>query len=123
MAFFDFLDTRKLIAKRVAQTFTQILQKDPHTPVHDIIDFVLGMSYSRFPLKPSQVEILERRRHTAVDIFSLCHLIAEVELLSHLTWEERYTLQMGGESVVFHTYRVMDQELIRRGFQPGTVMA
>jgi hypothetical protein len=67
--------------------------------------------------KPHQAAILYERRKNATDIFSFCHLIAEVELLSHLKAYDRITLQMGTGNIVQHTYNVIDNELVKLGYQ------
>ena len=117
MGLFDFLDSRKSCAKNLAKKYTEVLQLRPHFSAQEIIEVVIQARYSIIGPNPHQAEIFYTRRHEATDIFSLCHLIAEVELLSHLTASDRITMQMGGENIVQHTYDVMDNELVKLGFQ------
>lgn len=120
MGLLDFLDSRKSLAKCMAKTFTHAHKNNPQLSDQDIIALAIHARYLAIGLKPHQDEILRARRQEATDIFSLCHLIAEVELLSHLNDYDRITLQMGGENIVRHTLNVIDNELIRLGFQRQT---
>lgn len=120
MGFFDFLDSRKSVAKWAAKLFRQARQTNPELSTQNIIDLALQSRYSVIGPKPHQAEILRTQRHGAIDIFSFCHLIAEVEFLSHLNGFDRITLQMGGENIVQHTYNVIDNELIKLGFVPSS---
>ena len=117
MGLFDFLDSRKIVAKWAAKLFTQARRTNPQLSTQDIIEFALHSRYSVIGPKPHQAAILYEQRKNATDIFSFCHLIAEVELLSHLNAYDRITMQLGGENIIQHTYRVMDDELIKLGFQ------
>lgn len=117
MGFFDFLDSRKSLAKWAAKIFTQARHQNPQISDNEIIDIAIHTRYSIVRLKPHQTEILHSLRDTASDIFSLCYLIAEVELLSHLDAYHRMTLQMGGENIVDHTFNVIGKELAKLGFQ------
>ena len=119
MGFFDFLDTRKSIAKWVAKLFREARQQNAHASIQEIITVILYTRYHVIGPKGRGPAILRARRNEAIDIFSLCHLIAEVELLSHLNDYDRIMLQMGGENIIRHTYRVMDEELIKLGFSPS----
>ncbi len=117
MGFFDFLDSRKSLAKWAAKLFREARRNNPQISTQEIIDAAIHARYAVIRPKPHEAEILHNQRREATDIFSFCHLIAEVELLSHLNFFDRTTMQMGGENIVTHTYNVIDNELIKLGFQ------
>jgi len=117
MGLFDFLDSRKSVARWAAKLFTQFRRRNPHLSTQDIIDLGLQSRYYVIGPKPHQAAILYEQRKNATDIFSFCHLIAEVELLSHLNAYDRVMLRLGGENIVQHTFNVMDNELIKLGFE------
>lgn len=117
MGFFDFLDSRKSVARWTAKLFTQARRNNTQISTQDIIDSAIHARYSVIRPKPHQAGILHTRRREATDIFSFCHLIVEVELLSHLSAYDRMTLQIGGENIVEHTYNAVDNELTKLGFQ------
>ena len=114
MGLFDFLDSRITVARWAAKWFregrTQSLRDA------DIIEAALQSRYQTIGLNPDQAAMLRVRRPKATDIYELCHLVAEVELLSHLDLMDRMNLQMGGEGIVEHTYGIMDRELKKLGF-------
>ena len=63
------------------------------------------------PQRGDQPARLELLAGSVRNIFDLCHLIADLELLNHLTPTQRETMTTRGENIVTHTHSVMDREL------------
>lgn len=116
MGLFDFADSRIGVARWAAKWFREARRQNPSMPDNDIIEVALLTRYHPIPLNQQQADILHAERHMATDIYGLCHLIAEIELLSHLDMMDRMNLRKGGEGIVEHTYGVIDREIKKLGF-------
>jgi hypothetical protein len=109
------LDSRKQSAIWVARWFRGM----SGTSNDEIIRTALRARYLRrdmphiHHLYGSALELVEMGKVT--DAQALCHLIAEFELLNHLTPWQRQNLSIKGENVVRRTYRVMDETLVQLG--------
>jgi len=116
MGFFDFLDARKALARNVAKFYRKSEHEIPGTPPQEILALHLSLRYRFTPMNSSRRTIFEVYSKDAHDIFGYCHMLAEMELLNHLNLKDRLTLEVNGENVVWHTYRIIDEELILLGF-------
>jgi hypothetical protein len=116
MGLFDFFDSRIGVARWAVKWFREARRRYPAVSDEQVIELALQVRYCAYRLKPEQQVILREKRHMATDIYGLCHLIAEIELLSHLDDVDREWLQMSGEPIVAHTYSVIDRELKRLGY-------
>ena len=118
MALFDFLDARITTARWAAKIFNEL--RKAGGPDAEIVHVALYMRYKMIPLNSGQKEIFDMLMHawSPADIYGLCHLVAEVELLNHLDLYDRVELIVCGENIVTHTYAVIDRELQRLGFYP-----
>jgi hypothetical protein len=117
MGLFDFFDSRKSLARWAAKCFRTVREKNPNASDAEIIELAIRSRYATGPsLSNSQKKILQDHRNEAVDIHSLCHVIAEVELLNHLSYSDRRDMTMKSENIVEHTYNVISEELERLGF-------
>jgi hypothetical protein len=117
------LDARKQTAIWVARWFKLLPQARPGVTADEVIRMALEARYLRSGngrlFAVSADAINQGRVKTARD---LCHLLADLELLAHLTPEQRVSLEMQGENIVAHTYRVMDEQLARDGLLPSLVV-
>lgn len=119
MGLFTFLDSRKSLAKWTAKFFKKVYCENSTATAQNIAEAALCARYQIIGLKPHQQAILRDRAPQVRDIFTFCHLLAEVELLSHLSSSDRCCINAAnGENVIQHTYGVMDAELKRHGFGP-----
>lgn len=90
MGLFDFLDARVTVARWAAKWFHEG-RKQGHTD-SDIIAAALNNRYQTIGLNSDQAAMLRVKHAQATDIHTLCHLIAEIELLNHLDLMDRMTL-------------------------------
>ena len=117
MGLFDFFDSRKSVARWAAKCFRKVNAQNPNSTDAEIIELALRSRYAVGPrLSAPQQKILLENRASAVDIFTLCYLIADTELLDHLSVHDKATMTWKGLNVVQHTYKVIDGELERLGF-------
>jgi hypothetical protein len=117
MGLLDFFDSRKSLARWAAKCFRAVREKNPNASDAEIIERAIRSRYATGPsLTNSQKKILQDQWNEAVDIHSLCHVIAEVELLDHLSYSDRKDMKMKSENIVEHTYNVISEELERLGF-------
>jgi len=112
MRLFDFFDSRKSLARWAAKCFIAVRKKKPNATDAEIIELAIRSRYAAGPaLSDSQKEILQEYIHEAVDIHSLCEVIARVELLDHLEPED---WKYGG--IADRALDVISKELERLGF-------
>ncbi|MDB6175008.1 MAG: hypothetical protein JWL59_4319 [Chthoniobacteraceae bacterium] len=109
-------DSRIINARWVDQQFRQGEKaKLSHA---DIILKALEARYSGGRLAPQEMQILEARYSKTKTIFDLCHLVGELENLSHMSLFDRHTVKVGkfGRTIQEETFAVMDAELISLGY-------
>lgn len=82
----------------------------------EIAQFILNARLAVSGLKSEQIAFVEEVRDVVTDIYSLCHLIAKIELLNHLSLHQQTNLTVKGENIVEHTYNVMNDELEKLGY-------
>jgi len=119
MALFDCLDARITTARWAAKQFNE--GRTRGIADAEIVRVALGLRYQCISLSPSQMTVFQEGMLEVrpSDIYGLCQIIAEVELLNHLDGFDRFALRVGGENIVTHTYAVIDRELQRLGFYPS----
>lgn len=112
MGLFDFFDSRKSLARWAAECFRSVREKNPNASDAEIIELAIRSRYAiGSSLSDSQKEILQEHLHEAVDIHSLCEVIARAELLDHLANED---WKYGG--IADRALDVISKELVRLGF-------
>jgi hypothetical protein len=109
-------DTRIGTPRWVAQRFQD--GRKSGLSDHEIIRLALAERYPPGILKPMQAEVLASRMDEPQDIFALCHLIADLENLAHLSLYQRRTVMIGEKTIEADTFDVMDRELCRLGYDP-----
>lgn len=115
---FGTLDSRKQTAMWVARWFTELPRNQPGVTGEEIVHIALQARYqnSAGPRPDLYAKAMAVVNEGAIrDARDLSHLIAELELLNHLTPLQRETLEMNGESIVVATYRAMDEQLAKSG--------
>lgn len=104
-------DSRIDTARWADKQFRRMAGRSDREIIHALIQVRYGMlARQHYASAMSAFESGQVR-----DIFSLCVMITELELLGHLTDEERRTLTIEGENIVVHTHRVVARELVRLG--------
>jgi hypothetical protein len=109
-------DSRKQTAIWVARWFKCLPAARPGISDDAIVRAALDARYLRshnLHLYNAAMTFVERGAVRGAR--DLSHLIAELELLRHLSPLDREHLEMAGENIVLHTYRVMDEQLAALG--------
>ena len=88
---------------------------NPPIPIEDFIDVALMLRLKAIGPKRMKPHIITELRSTVVDIFSLCYLVAEAEMLWRFTSEERTHGIMEGKDISQKIHDAIDKELIRLG--------
>ena len=115
MAVRHFLDARKAIAKWGHDMFEWWEREDPPIPIENFIDTALVLRLKVIGPKRMNPHIITEGRSRVIDIFSLCYLVAEAEILSRFTFEERMYGITDGKDISQKIHDVIDHELIRSG--------
>ena len=102
----------------VARWFTELPRSRPGVTGEDIVRIALQARYQNpaGPRPDLYAKAMAVVNGGAIrNARDLSHLIAELELLNHLTPLQRETLEMNGENIVVATYRAMDEQLAKSG--------
>jgi len=115
MGFFDFLDSRISIAKWASNGFQSMRARYPGFTDEQIAKKLLENRYRSILPGGAEATVLHQLRSQAVDIFTLCEVVVEVELLKDLSLYDRATAKIKGENLVMHTHGVVTTALAKLG--------
>jgi len=117
MAFFDFLDSRRGIARWADKCFKSFKAQFPEATEQEMALVSLGIRYKSFASDALKVYISTHAPNVR-NIHHLCYLVAEAELHNLIDSMSVFNLMRSkDDNPLQQTRRVIDDELAKLGYQ------